>query len=568
MARLKRILATVFTSSACSVGTPGAGQTTGGASRGTTGIVSTGATAVTTTVATDTTGAVGTASTSSASSSGSSSNGSDTDTTGDAPPVCPAGAGQVYGSRGFANPGFEQATSLVIGPMAQMTALFHSVGCNTGEDLQFGGATFPLAASAGTDLVLAQYDLSLGNLKTHVFGGVGRTTGEALAVDAEGNVYLAGYFDDHVDIPVELGGDNVVQTYLAVPPASFASFVAVFDPAGKTIWRKDVRSQGGDVKLYGVSVGPGGEFAVVGEYSGVLEPNLGGCPMVSGPSSALVVQVYDSKFVHQWTRCATELVKQPTNRSRLFGVAVGPDGGVVASGDFTGSLALGDVEDVSTHVASVGGFDAIVIGWDAVGGHTWHKACGSESADQVYDVALGEDGRVIMGGRIGDLQACSDGEFHPGSTKTSAFVAAFDPSARPGGWIFDRKLTTSGEVVDSSHLYNVLVEPCGDIVVAGFAAGPAAWADSPDLPFADAVPGGEEDIIVARLKADGSKVWERRFQSELNDTALAVATDSQGSVYAGGWYGAELTDVGPAPWPGELLGDCSSRNAFLLHLSP
>ncbi len=120
-------------------------------------------------------------------------------------------------------------------------------------------------------------------------------------------------------------------------------------------------------------------------------------------------------------------------------------------------------------------------------------------------------------------------------------------------------------VVTLSQFYDVIVEPCGDIVVTGYIVGDAAWDDMPA--FADASPLGDWDVVVARLGADGGSLWERRIGSSAKDAGGALTSDTAGRVYVGGRYDS---DVMTEAWPtsgacGEPEG--ANKNAFLLQYS-
>ena len=161
-----------------------------------------------------------------------------------------------------------------------------------------------------------------------------------------------------------------------------------------------------------------------------------------------------------------------------------------------------------------------------------------------------------------------------GSVRARAFVGTIDPGLPSQPWTMERALTIDTALLDTddspvySHFYDVAVEPCGDIVVAGFALGHTAWEDKPNDDFAATIPMAGEDIIAARLAPDGTARWERRFQSDKGDVALALATDVQSNVYLGGSYAALVDNVGVDPWEGSMDSDCATENAFLLHLSP
>lgn len=566
----RRILVLVLVIPACNIGTPG--ETNAGVSLGGNSEANPGSTSAV--AATDSSGF-----TDSNSSSGSISS-STMAATGEGEPLCPASLGAIYAAKGYDNPGNELSSDVqVIGD--SLWALFYTKMCNGAPyGLDFGLPTGTVETDAEDDIILMRYDLGLGPGLMQAFGGPGNQAAEDLATDASGRLYIAGYFTEQLNIPSQLGDETPMFVH-AWTATKRVGFVAAFEPDGQYAGARDIRSLGGEISLYGIDVSSAG-VAITGSYTGTLDDPAAksGCGYVpiDDAGAAMVftsrLSFDNGKVESVWTQCASNVL---LGGSMGFRVAIDDAANTYTVGQFAGEIAFGDANVPDTHAAGVddGDYDGFVASWDPQGEHRWHLTCGSDVNDGVYDVDLGADSRVVVAGRIGDKQHCSESGLVPGSTAVRGFVAGIDDSGVQPKWSFDRALTLDLAEASASEFWSVEVAgngSCEEIVVAGFAREKCLWESGfdPDAQFGDVEPFGASDVIVAKLRSDGSSLWERRIGSSGVDSGYGVAVDAAGSVYVGGYYANGIDDGLPQPWPSTppLCQPQGFNNAFILHLSP
>ncbi len=106
------------------------------------------------------------------------------------------------------------------------------------------------------DNFLAKYDTDGNRLWLKEWGTFNKDTGNALATDAAGNVYLAGYTTGALYSSVKLGERDL--------------FFAKFDPAGNLLWGQQMGTSGHD-EAYGIATAPSGDVYVAGKVSGNLD---------------------------------------------------------------------------------------------------------------------------------------------------------------------------------------------------------------------------------------------------------------------------------------------------------
>jgi hypothetical protein len=110
------------------------------------------------------------------------------------------------------------------------------------------------------------------------FGAATQDRGQALAVDATGNVATTGYFQGSVDF----GGGVLTST-------SIDLFVARFSPGGTHLWSRRFGTTGGQYAA-GLAASPAGRLLVAGYYQQAID--LGAGPHASaGAYDAFIADV-------------------------------------------------------------------------------------------------------------------------------------------------------------------------------------------------------------------------------------------------------------------------------------
>jgi hypothetical protein len=138
-----------------------------------------------------------------------------------------------------------------------------------GGTVDFGGG--PLSSVGATDIFLVRLDAAGNHVWSERFGDTDDQTGESLAIDASGNIVIAGYLEGTVDF----GGGPLTS-------AGLGDFVvARFDPAGDHLWS---RRFGGTSSEFARSVAtdPLGDALLTGDLYGPVDFGGGPLPMGGG----------------------------------------------------------------------------------------------------------------------------------------------------------------------------------------------------------------------------------------------------------------------------------------------
>jgi hypothetical protein len=318
-------------------------------------------------------------------------------------------------------------------------------------------------------------------------GGTGLDAANALAIDSQGNIFVAGTSD------TDLGASEPAGS-------AFHAVLLKIAPDGVVLWRKLLASSGGD---YGndVAVDADGNSYVVGETDGDL---FG----AKGVTSGFIVS-FDASGRERWHKVIEEI----SHSVHLMSVAT--FGGNVYLAGHTNAVGLGTPQ---------GGFDFYVGKFaSSNGAFVWQSRVGSAGEDQAYALAVSSTGQVFVAGHTrGDFASVNQG-------LADFAVAAFSPDGVP---VYKSQFGTSA----TDKLHGVAVDADGNAVAVGETLGAFATSN-----------GGQGDGVVVWLGADGAVKAQGQFGSTGVEMALNVLVDG-GTTHLVGSANSTLDGVLVTGW--------------------
>jgi hypothetical protein len=278
-------------------------------------------------------------------------------------------AGNHVWSKRFGDAGAQAATAVKTTPEGDiiiMSAL--------GGSADFGGG--PVTSAGGFDVGLAKLDATGKHVWSKHFGDAGEQSGNAIAVDAAGNVLVTGMFLGTVDFGggpfTDMNGGDV--------------FVLKLSAAGDHVLSKQF---GGAGTQFGYDIAPDGDnIVLLGTFFDDFD--LGGGALVNEGDEDIFVAKLDSTGNHVWSRAFGDEAQQ-TSR----GLSIDSAGNIV----ITGSLSTKDGVDFGGGpLISGGGSDAFLAKFDATGKTLWSFRYGDAPDQDGYDTALDKAGNVVLAG--------------------------------------------------------------------------------------------------------------------------------------------------------------------------
>jgi len=344
-----------------------------------------------------------------------------------------------------------------------------------------------------------------------VMGGAGADKARAVAVDEDGNIFVAGECEG----PVDFGGG--LRLDFAASRAD--AFVVSLGPDGSYRW--DWVAQGPEpVVAHGVAVDSAGNVYVTGSFLGIVNFG-GGIESSAVGQNRLFVVALASDGSYRWS-----FISGGTGSAQGLALAANDAGNTFIAGWCLGSVRLG-----STH--SLGGVaDVCVLSLDPSGTANWSYVAGStRGRDWATGVALDSRSRVIVSGyHAGPIDFGAGVRSHAGGQ--DAFAVALDTATGAHRWDW----VAGGPGMDQAT--DVTVDAANTVFVAG------AFERTIDFGGGSHSSRGGTDAFAVTLD-EGAHAEDWQGGGPEDDAANAVAREMLGISVAGYFQGTG--DFGSSP---------------------
>ncbi|AMJ67873.1 hypothetical protein AXW84_22465 [Hymenobacter sp. PAMC 26628] len=341
-----------------------------------------------------------------------------------------------------------------------------------------GSATFgstKLTSQATGDVVIAKYD-SQGQVLWARAGGTAPgslLSASALAVDAAGNVYVAGSLRGSAF----LGGSAGAIT--SEGPLNL--FVAKYDGQGNPLW---IRQGGGGTGLgcagTGLGVDAAGNAYVAGFFGNTA---TFGTITLTNPTPATTGSIsllakYSSSGAFEWVRD-----EGGPGAARIDGLAVDSQGNSFITGQLGGNPLR--TNTFGPYVLKEDAFDGFLVKHDAKGNVLWANQIGGPSTEYGTGVAVDKVGNAYVTGIFGSPVAT----LGPTATLTSngnklVFAVKYNPQGKV--------LAAQREALCGFAYPAIAVGPNQDIYLTGQFSGTTSFASA-------LLTGSANDVFITRL---------------------------------------------------------------------
>ncbi|MFA5782131.1 MAG: SBBP repeat-containing protein, partial [Bacteroidales bacterium] len=317
---------------------------------------------------------------------------------------------------------------------------------------------------------LAKYDTSGNVLWAKSAGGIFNDEACSVAVDASGNIYVAGLFSSPT-----LTFDSTTLTNVG----NNDILLVKYDTSGNVLWAKSAGGSSSDF-ANSVAVDTSGNTYVAGLFfSSTL--SFGSTTLTNAGGIDIFLAKYDANGNVLWAKSAGGV-----DYDDAYSVAADASGNIYVAGVFSSpTLSFG-----STTLTNAGGYDIFLTKYDAGGNVLWAKSAGGTGNDLAYSVAVDTSGNIYVAGYFRSPTIAFGITTLTNAGSRDIFLAKYDAA----GNVFWAK---SAGGTDYDEANSVAVNASGNIYVAGVFRSPTITFGSTTLTNASL-----DDIFLAKLGSD------------------------------------------------------------------
>jgi hypothetical protein len=421
-------------------------------------------------------------------------------------------------SRRFGDGSYDDARAVAVDASGNIIIAGSSYGI-----VDFGGGA--LIGAGNRDIFVAKLGSDGAHLWSKRFGDADTQYARAVAVDASGNVVVAGCLQSTVDFGggalSSAGGEDI--------------FVAKFGSDGAHLWSKRFGDSDGqfvmeDQVVEAVAIDAPGDVIVTGCFDTLT---FGGDTLKGAGRRDIYIAKFGSDGAHLWSKRFGA-----SSDENAQSVAVDASGNVIITGCFWDSLTFG-----GDTLKSAGERDIYIAKFGSDGVHLWSKRFGDRDSQYAKAVAVDASGNVIVTGWFYGAVDFGGGVLMSAGNK-DIFVAEFGSD---GAHRWSRRFGDG----DSQYAQAIAVDASGNVIITGFFWGTV------DFGGCALTSAGGCDLFVAKFGADGLHISSKRFGDGSAQVAEAVAVDALGNAIVAGWF------YGAIDFGGGVLTSAGNNDIFV-----
>lgn len=415
-------------------------------------------------------------------------------------------------------------------------------------DFDPGNAVFNLSSTSDISLFLTKFNAQGDFLFAKQFTGLTQSEGDALQIDASGNIYLGGAFSNQTDL------DPGPNTYYLTAQSTDA-FICKLNASGDFVWAKQFGGAYGEF-AYDLRVANDSHIYFTGEFYDVADfdpgagvynlnaPNTAGiyvCKLNADGSLVWAKQVYGGMF------------------NRGYALDLDQNQNVYYAGYFTGTADF-DPGSGTQNITANGSQDIFIAKLDSAGNYVWAKNIGGTYIDVAYDLVCDNAGNTYFTGTYASVV-----DFNPGSgvnnlisgTNSSAYVCKLDAN---GNYLWAKSFYGSGS---SCIGWGIDIDASNNVYTTGFFYGSIDF-DPGSSNVTYGAYGTETDNFISKLDANGNYSWALQLAGGGGATGRCVHAASDGSIYVTGYF-SQSVDFDPSSSTQVLTGN-TNHDMYVLKL--
>ncbi|RDC64627.1 SBBP repeat-containing protein [Adhaeribacter pallidiroseus] len=360
-------------------------------------------------------------------------------------------------------------------------------------------------------------------------GGKGTDWVTSIGVDAAGNSYITGAFEDTIhfgDLILKNRVNDIYKIYYDI-------FLTKYDTDGQEVW---TRQAGGGNSEWGraIAVDPAGNSYLTGSLEGKA---VFGNINLPDKGFGTYLAKYDTNGKVLWATNTSSTLAEG------YGIAVDNQGNSYVTGWFQERIAFGSIILTGPELIE----KPFLAKYNPSGEVVWAKTFSGEGIGLSNDVAVDAQGNSYITGYF-------DGKVSFGTKplqaigNSDAFLVKYDPS---GNVIWARQASTSSGPYAMGEA--IALDKTGNCYLTGLFVN--------ELTLNDLIlnGSGQEDVFIAKYDANGKVIWATKTGGAGADIGKSITVDATGQVTIAGSFN-QLVQVGAT-----TLNSVQDEDIFLAH---
>lgn len=345
---------------------------------------------------------------------------------------------------------------------------------------------------------------------------------EDLAVDANNNVYVTGFFAGTADFDPSSNSDSVSAV------GTFSAFVAKYSSTGAYQWAFSI---GGPIVDFGrsIAIDNNGDVIIGGYvfFTADFDPSPSGTYNLStyGNSPDMYLAKYSSSGALIWAGHAGS----HSTMDEISEISIDNANNIYVTGTF-GDTANFDLQGGTYDVVSTGSQDAFVAKYNANGVLQWVKSYGGSGNDAGTGIEVDNAGNIFASGYIADTTTFSTtfgNEIINTKGSDDCVLIKYDNNG-------NAKWVTSFGGIDEDRPTNISLDSNSNIYLGGYFSADIDFL-SPKISALTKTSAGMKDGFVASFDSAGAYAWGRIMGGASNDEIRDIAIKGN-SLYTTGYF--------------------------------
>jgi len=389
-------------------------------------------------------------------------------------------------------------------------------GCFLSQSITFGSTILVNDDNTGntSDIFLVKYDLNGNVLWAKRSGGIGNEPWNnlSIAIDAFGNIYMAGSFDSP---SINFDSFTLSNTTTLDPYADI--FLVKYNTNGTVLWAKTAGGTNDDF-ITSVTVDDLGNAFLTGYYSS-SSITFGTTTLTnSGAYDILIVKYYSNGSV-AWAKKAGG-----TGNEQSTSIKLDSYGNYYITGYFTSSTLIFDTNTLT----NAGSRDIFFTKYNSSGTVEWAKRIGGTGEEVANSVAIDSSNNIYICGYYTSISLNIGSSVLTNSGNYDILIAKYDIS---GNLIWAKSAGGTG----SDKSTSIAVDASSNSYITGTYESSIVFGTT-------TLSSLSSSIFLVKFDVLGNPLWAKSIEGTAGSrTSKSISLDNSRNVYLTGYYSSNIT---------------------------